>query len=406
MVGAYWLAACSFPDYGFQPDTAPLSSICSDGLPSAAETGIDCGGGCPPCLAGEACLEAADCVTLACFDGSCRQPACDDGVENGAETDTDCGGQCEPCGVGDDCSADEDCESRVCLERACQAPTCLDDVKNGTESSIDCGGSCADCPLGAACVQNGDCDSGRCSEQVCVSAECVDEAMNGSETDVDCGGDDCGPCGADQACLGPGDCVSLICDATQHCTAPECDDQVLNGDESDLDCGGVDCAGCVDLRVCRDGADCASETCQSGLCVPAAPTGEQLSRVGWSAAASHSFEPDETNDVLDGMDTRWGSGSLQQVGMWFQVDMGELQAFFTIELVCQQAPNDVPVQFSVYVSEDADFSDEQPVREGGVGYTVTTVEFATAQVGRYITIVLTEGSDDYWWSIDEFRVYR
>jgi hypothetical protein len=404
-LGACWLAACSFPEYAFQPDGAHLSSICADGLPSAAETGIDCGGGCPPCGTGEACLETSDCVTLACFDGMCRQPACDDGVRNGAETDTDCGGQCGPCGVGHDCSADQDCESRVCLERACEVPTCLDAVRNGTESSIDCGGACDDCPLGAACNENGDCVSGRCSEQVCVSAECIDGIVNGTETDEDCGGQDCTACEAGQACLAAGDCVSLICDATDRCTAPQCNDQVLNGDESDLDCGSANCPGCADLRGCRSGADCASNTCQSGLCVPAAPTGEQLSPVAWLASASHTFPEDEPGSAIDGTDSVWSTGTQQAVGMWFELDLGGLEAFFSIEMTCNIV-DDVPARFEVYFSTDGDFEGIEPARADMTGFSpTTTIEFATAQVARYVRFVLSEGKPR-WWCIEEIRLYE
>ena len=49
---------------------------CDDGIQNGDETGVDCGGSCPPC---------DDVAT------------CDDGIQNGDETGVDCGGSCPPC---------------------------------------------------------------------------------------------------------------------------------------------------------------------------------------------------------------------------------------------------------------------------------------------------------------------
>lgn len=51
---------------------------CSDGIQNGDETGVDCGGSCPPCA-----------------------PTCSDGIQNGDETGVDCGGSsCPPCSGG------------------------------------------------------------------------------------------------------------------------------------------------------------------------------------------------------------------------------------------------------------------------------------------------------------------
>ncbi len=406
MLGGCWLAACSFPEYGFdQAPAPPPPSICADGLPSEAETGIDCGGGCMPCDVGEPCEVERDCVTLACFDGMCRPPACDDGVKNGAETDRDCGGQCPSCETGRDCGVPQDCASRVCSNGRCQAPTCLDQVENGVETSMDCGGECPPCASGDSCQSDSDCTSNKCLEEICVDPGCTDEVKNGLETDVDCGGGQCGRCVAERACLQPEDCESSICDDTKHCTAASCEDAVQNGDESDADCGGGSCPGCDKLLECNSPEDCASMTCQSGLCVPAEATGALISRLGWNASASNTHEFDVPNEAIDGAASRWSSGASQAAGMYFEVDMQELQALFSIQMYCDVV-GDAPLMFDVYLSKDGDFSDEQPVREDlpGLGPT-TVVDFATAQVARYIRIVLSEGQSN-WWCIDEFTVYE
>ena len=106
-------AACAFPDYAVEQDPAAvLARLCSDGQVSDAETGVDCGGACPPCKENQVCKVANDCLTLACVDGVCRAARCDDRITNGSESDRDCGGQCERrCGAGDECRVSADCVS-------------------------------------------------------------------------------------------------------------------------------------------------------------------------------------------------------------------------------------------------------------------------------------------------------
>ncbi|MBC6995599.1 cohesin domain-containing protein [Neolewinella lacunae] len=103
---------------------------CSDGIRNGNETGVDCGGSCPPCT---------------------PTPTCTDGIRNGNETGIDCGGSCPPC---------------------TPTPTCTDGIRNGNETGIDCGGSCPPCT---------------------TTPTCSDGIQNGTETGIDCGGS-CAPC--------------------------------------------------------------------------------------------------------------------------------------------------------------------------------------------------------------------
>ncbi|NND93342.1 MAG: hypothetical protein HKN45_00640 [Flavobacteriales bacterium] len=68
------LSAC------YQPDSPSLEEVqgiveqsCQDGVQSGTETGVDCGGSCPPCA------------------------TCSDGILNQGEIFIDCGGPCPPC---------------------------------------------------------------------------------------------------------------------------------------------------------------------------------------------------------------------------------------------------------------------------------------------------------------------
>ena len=122
-------------------------ATCTNGKMDAGETDVDCGGGCPGCALGEACMQNTDCAgTLICGAGdTCEMapPTCPNMKKDGSETDVDCGGgSCATCALGKTCKADADCASAYCKSGSCAMPSCTDGVKNGTELSVDCGGSC------------------------------------------------------------------------------------------------------------------------------------------------------------------------------------------------------------------------------------------------------------------------
>ena len=133
-------------------------STCQNQLPDGNETDVDCGGSeCGPCIPGQTCKVASDCLSKVCEDAfmgaifkQCKVPMCNDGVQNGSETDMDCGGigcpDAKRCLAGDHCAIGGDCKSGVCQAGTCQVATCKDGVKNGLETGVDCGA--AGCVLG------------------------------------------------------------------------------------------------------------------------------------------------------------------------------------------------------------------------------------------------------------------
>ncbi|MFV8754711.1 hypothetical protein ACNOYE_29545 [Nannocystaceae bacterium ST9] len=76
-------------------DSTTGDPSCTNDMLDGNETAVDCGGDCPPCETGDACLDAMDCVSGVC-DETCQAPSCDDDVLNGDELEVDCGG--EACG--------------------------------------------------------------------------------------------------------------------------------------------------------------------------------------------------------------------------------------------------------------------------------------------------------------------
>lgn len=405
MLIAGGFGACTFPNYGLEQDPVSfLARICSDGVVSGAETGVDCGGGCPPCAEHQTCRLARDCLTLACLDQVCQAASCEDDIKNGSESDRDCGGQCgRLCAVGDSCGVAADCASRACGNGTCQTPRCDDGLNNGDETGVDCGGSCSACASGMHCLVDADCASAHCAQQRCVEPQCTDGSLNGSETDVDCGGSECGTCAPSSGCLQDADCASSSCDGTLHCADSSCNDGIVNENEADVDCGGGECPGCAELQACRAGADCVSGVCQSARCVPAMPTGQAIPRAGWTGRASHNYSGDLPADVFDGdAGSIWSTGAVQEPGMYFEIDMGELRAFYSVDFECSIA-GDAAAELDIYLWQSGEPG--AAARSGIVGFPETSIEFATPQVARYIRLVLTE-SRLAWWCMGELNVYQ
>jgi hypothetical protein len=153
-----------------------------------------------------------------------------------------------------------------------------------------------------------------------------------------------------------------------------------------------------------EGRDCESGVCLKGLCVPAAPTGVALPREGWFAGASDSYPDHDPNQVLDSTGGRWTSGEPQYNGMAFEIDMGMLRTFFSIEIRCDEAPDDRLGKFNVYLGNDRNYGEPAlPLQYGTEG--TTTIRFDTAQLARHIKIVLRD-SNTKWWSINEINVLK
>ena len=223
-------------DVASQPSDAPSS--CGDGIKDGDESDIDCGGSCPPCGIGQACLANGDCghapgcspsSGCACdaVSMTCVYDHCFDHVKDGSETDVDCGDPlagCTGCAVGLTCQVDGDCASRGCdaTSALCAQTQCVDHHRDGLETGVDCGGGiCPQCALGQGCSVNADCSSAACDliSFVCVQDPCTDHRQDGTETDADCGGSVCVPrCQVHQHCLGNPDCApGHVCNASRVC---------------------------------------------------------------------------------------------------------------------------------------------------------------------------------------------
>ncbi|HXK18499.1 MAG TPA: discoidin domain-containing protein, partial [Polyangiaceae bacterium] len=324
---------------------------------------------------------------------------------NHSETDKDCGGDqgCARCTTGQLCSATSDCDGGACARGQCQAPTCNDALQNGAETDIDCGGgTCQPCEVGGVCLQTDDCNNLLCSKGKCQPAACDDKLPNQDETDVDCGGS-CDPCADTLKCKAAGDCASGVCTKALVCAAPTCTDKVKNGNEPSVDCGGSCGTKCGLLSGCNDTSDCAALSCVDNQCLPGSANGKPLSPVSWTATASDKSSNSDASKAIDGVtNTFWTSGTAQVPKMWFALDLGSQQAFFSIEIDCFQQALDFPSAVDVFLSNDPTFP-EAAVLPNYTGSAQMKITFQKAQAARYIKISLAQGGD-HWWSIDEIRV--
>ncbi len=132
------------------------------------------------------------------------------------------------------------------------------------------------------------------------------------------------------------------------------------------------------------------------------PAGETLDPSEWTFTASSAQAA--TGNTVDGdITTRWSTGTKQEPGQFFQIDLGSVQTFDRIDLATDVSqPFDYPRGYEVYASDDPDALGD-PIATG-VGSAQTTIEF-DATTARYIRIVQT-GSDVFrWWSIYELDIY-
>jgi hypothetical protein len=106
----------------------PMSMVaasCTDGIQNGQETDIDCGGTCAKtCAVAQGCAFPADCASGFCngTSGKCVASACFDGVASAGEVDVDCGGTCTAtCDNGKACNAPADCTSGICTTSICES---------------------------------------------------------------------------------------------------------------------------------------------------------------------------------------------------------------------------------------------------------------------------------------------
>ncbi|MBN1656185.1 MAG: hypothetical protein JXA30_20620 [Deltaproteobacteria bacterium] len=207
---------------------ACVAAACIDGLINGDETDLDCGGGCPACENGRACITYKDCESGFC--------------QGGLEPDEDASvvdepvGQCAPCGDDDDCADMEDswCDSSD------GDGTCVAKKSNGSECENDnecLSGACQEdhdgegewCADPSDCVHDGDSyDDGDFSDD-CYDSTSRAVCDDGSWAEDSCGSSDCeGTCGSSGGCEW----------VARGCAGNECFEEEYDSDDNASYCTG------------------------------------------------------------------------------------------------------------------------------------------------------------------------
>ncbi len=134
-------------------------------------------------------------------------------------------------------------------------------------------------------------------------------------------------------------------------------------------------------------------------------SGAALSRTGWVASTnSASTGSDVPANALDGnLATRFSTDQLQTPGLRFEVNMGSVQTFNELVMESPNSATDYARDFSVQVSNDGVTWSHVANCTGTGPYEVVSFPSQTVQ---YVRVVLTSGLTTYWWSIDEFYLYK
>ena len=131
-------------------------------------------------------------------------------------------------------------------------------------------------------------------------------------------------------------------------------------------------------------------------------TASELDPDEWKAKASHNSGGAKL--AFDGKkQTRWETGTEQQPGMWFAVDLGRTAALTAIDLEYSDSPSDGPTGYKVYTSLDGQ-SWAGPIAQGKGPDRRLTIPFANSPIARWIKIEQTGTKPGLYWSIHELRV--
>jgi len=138
-----------------------------------------------------------------------------------------------------------------------------------------------------------------------------------------------------------------------------------------------------------------------GAQLRSAGVAQNLSRVGWTLAASSSDPASPLVNLTDGdLTTRWSSGAGQVPGMWISVDLGAAQEFNQVVMDAGTSPGDYVRTYRVETSPDGLTWTAIAHGQGSTGEMVIPLPPTTT---RHLRIV-SEASSGSWWSIHELNL--
>ena len=281
---------------------------CTDGIKNSDETGVDCGGHCGKCAAGNPCLADADCQFSCRADktcAGCNGPADCPGIESECEHRTCTTGVCgtarEAAGKVLTVQTTGDCKRRQCAADGTVTPAnddtdvpedrnpCTNDIcSSGTAShttmpaNSNCGGAnhCNETGQCVGCAVAADCPGSdtACRTRTCSAAGVCGFSFTATGTKLvdptagDCKGLQCDGAGNSQVFNDNADlpvdgnvCTTDECGAGTPAHRPVASGTACGGS---LVCDGAShCVECLSASTCPGtDADCHTRSCVSGDC--------------------------------------------------------------------------------------------------------------------------------------------
>jgi len=123
-----------------------------------------------------------------------------------------------------------------------------------------------------------------------------------------------------------------------------------------------------------------------------------------SRQVSASHGGGEAKKAIDGdIKTRWATGTQQQKGQWFMIDLGWEVEIRKVVLDAASSGGDYPRGYEVYISNSPERWGKPVVTGKGTGRLVE-IPIKPPKTGRYIRIVQTGTTTNLWWSIHELKI--
>jgi O-glycosyl hydrolase len=139
----------------------------------------------------------------------------------------------------------------------------------------------------------------------------------------------------------------------------------------------------------------------AGAEVRSAGTATNLSREGWTLAASSSEPSGPPSNMIDGdLGTRWSSGAAQTPGASVSIDLGKPQQFNQVVMDSGTSPGDYARAYQVETSDDG--LSWTPIARGK-GMSSEIVIPLPPTTTRHLRIV-SGASSGNWWSISELNL--
>ncbi len=125
-------------------------------------------------------------------------------------------------------------------------------------------------------------------------------------------------------------------------------------------------------------------------------------RSSWKLTASHGGE--KVQSAINGnLRDRWDTGTGQQPGMWFGIELPELVRVSSVVLDAQGSPDDYPRGYVVHVSSDGrDWG--KPVAQGRGTQGIHAIEMSVPRPIKHIRITQTGSDRGKYWSIHDLAI--